>query len=1423
MAKSHIKEAGKIGRLLKKKSAKHTAGGGKLIGRGKGKLAPDDGTKGGYAVGDRHSAPSGGISAKVGTDGKPIKFEGREAVLTAPAMDDERPIHEFDGVKGLTKRQVASRINVLGGGVDFAEKGMIVPDKVKCTGKKYKFGGKMMTDHEIISSCGCQHEKMEKGGLSRGAMMHSPNEEEYISFRRAKESINSPSHKLYKEITDEIDRELNIKTINLSAIGEWTDGVENTVFSDIDDADSYEILKYSAALKGLIGNQKAVLVFLAKEQQSQSIPDVLFSFSVKKTISETRKLLNRKGLLNRTLISVNKHTTRVVIFDKHLEKSEVITNLANTYGSTIKIIQGKGEYIGSETSRKEAASILQNIVSEKETPISEAKRLSRRYNRSVYLQRLAGLSGTINKKHLAQGGSLNENTGKSDNFTSKGISYEVQHILSGNGGIGEESLIKTTADYLRASKTASAKGSNKNLWKQEEKLILARYIDNNSLWVDNAWDENYISEGVEQKVYLFDDDNVIKFNDGIFYSSWLEYFNSLLLHNNYFYSTPYELIGFLKKDDTVFAAVKQPFVKETSLTDLDIVKEFLVANGFTHKKDINYYNPKIGVVLEDLHQGNVLTKDGILYFIDTVFYITDEEGSVVNYEKGGDLQAESHAILVSEIAVLQLPPGLQMYKGHPEELLKFIQEQAIGMSPDRKKVDMPNYNSAAKVFGKKIVLASIREIPAEQKAFILEQYREKRIGYDPAVKKALQEKSMAEGGMFEGLSPDELFVLRCYEGYKPPFRKKGIAQVLEENGQWSKTAMAKAEQLIEGLKQKGMITPQNALSEKGKKIVTEAKEKAGIYKTFLPTSHGEYQRGWVDKLNSQSTEPVIEEIHEERKTISLPANIKDDDTPKNSAEYQHYKNGGWMMAKGGVTTASSEMNIVEFIKLIKKLRPFVPTLQIKALGNIFKGEEKSFAIEKVQELISYFEKMPKTYGTEKQETDDKIVYLHYFYGGSDWYIVEKDSEPEQLQAFGYAILNGDFQQAEWGYISLVELLGISRIELDFYFTPVCFGDIKKKWEDEQDEEKQKESESASQRKYKVGDKIRLKEMYLKKEPTMKFFNEATITELSEYYTPETGYMYDTVLSQDKSPRHFYESEIELIEPKSATISDIVAANPGKIMIIKPSGSVAASAPATKQSSGTSARQQTSINNQIRALVKEKGSDRSKYSAQELALLKLYEGAGAEKKTSTDARILDQFFTPQDIVAKMWGMCLKHGFKFPGSSILEPAVGSGRFLSFIPKDMPVTADAYDVDEIAANICRVLYPHVNVYHKSFETLFFKGRRHIGLAGVERFYDLVIGNPPYRDYVSEYAPLGEKDATGASTFEMYFIARGVDVLKPGGLLCYIIPNSFMSNDNKYNDFKEKLAKKCDLVDGYRLPNGVFSNTDAGTDIILLKRKGE
>ncbi len=75
-------------------------------------------------------------------------------------------------------------------------------------------------------------------------------------------------------------------------------------------------------------------------------------------------------------------------------------------------------------------------------------------------------------------------------------------------------------------------------------------------------------------------------------------------------------------------------------------------------------------------------------------------------------------------------------------------------------------------------------------------------------------------------------------------------------------------------------------------------------------------------------------------------------------------------------------------------------------------------------------RIPRLYETEDTRIEDKLIYLHFFIGGSDWYIAEYDGHD---LFFGYAILNGDEEMAEWGYISFGELKNIKippGIEVD---------------------------------------------------------------------------------------------------------------------------------------------------------------------------------------------------------------------------------------------------------------------------------------------------------------------------------------------------------------------------------------------------------
>jgi hypothetical protein len=119
-----------------------------------------DGKNGGVFVGNSHK--NGGIPA-VNLDGnQPIEVEGNEVIINKRSVADDTK-REFEG-KMMTNREILSKINESGGGVSFADGGDI-PESIYTSGKEYKYGGKMMKDHEIVSSCGCKH-SMAEGGIT---------------------------------------------------------------------------------------------------------------------------------------------------------------------------------------------------------------------------------------------------------------------------------------------------------------------------------------------------------------------------------------------------------------------------------------------------------------------------------------------------------------------------------------------------------------------------------------------------------------------------------------------------------------------------------------------------------------------------------------------------------------------------------------------------------------------------------------------------------------------------------------------------------------------------------------------------------------------------------------------------------------------------------------------------------------------------------------------------------------------------------------------------------------------------------------------------------------------------------------------------------------------------------------------------------
>ncbi len=253
-----------------------------------------------------------------------------------------------------------------------------------------------------------------------------------------------------------------------------------------------------------------------------------------------------------------------------------------------------------------------------------------------------------------------------------------------------------------------------------------------------------------------------------------------------------------------------------------------------------------------------------------------------------------------------------------------------------------------------------------------------------------------------------------------------------------------------------------------------------------------------------------------------------------------------------------------------------------------------------------------------------------------------------------------------------------------------------------------------------------------------------------------------------------------------------------------------------------------INKEIEKLIDEKGDNPDNYTTDQKNFLRQYSGYGGlvtDKMSLEEAKAsFTEFYTPDLIVQKMWALAYKYGFQ-DGQSVLEPSVGTGQFLKYVPDQSIATG--YEINKYSYIICKILYPKFNFYHQPFEDIFIKNRDSVRskIADLKK-YDLNIGNPPYGDVGGFGMGMGEKQYTKSGNWIEYFLIRGLDLLVPGGLLIYIIGTEVANGGIPFlqqgpSKAKEMIAERADLLDAYRLPNGVFDRTDVLSDILVFKRK--
>ncbi|ACM39290.1 helicase SNF2 family (plasmid) [Allorhizobium ampelinum S4] len=176
------------------------------------------------------------------------------------------------------------------------------------------------------------------------------------------------------------------------------------------------------------------------------------------------------------------------------------------------------------------------------------------------------------------------------------------------------------------------------------------------------------------------------------------------------------------------------------------------------------------------------------------------------------------------------------------------------------------------------------------------------------------------------------------------------------------------------------------------------------------------------------------------------------------------------------------------------------------------------------------------------------------------------------------------------------------------------------------------------------------------------------------------------------------------------------------------------------------------------------------------------------------------FTPEFIIRAIWSGLQRLGWL--GGRVLEPGIGTGLFPALMPEAFRYKSyvTGVELDPVTARIVRLLQPKARIVNGDFS------RTDLGVI-----YDLAIGNPPFSDRAVRsdraYRSLGLR-------LHDYFIARSIDLLKPGALAAFVTSSGTM--DKADSTARGHIAKSADLIAAIRLPEGSFRR-DAGTDVVV------
>ena len=197
----------------------------------------------------------------------------------------------------------------------------------------------------------------------------------------------------------------------------------------------------------------------------------------------------------------------------------------------------------------------------------------------------------------------------------------------------------------------------------------------------------------------------------------------------------------------------------------------------------------------------------------------------------------------------------------------------------------------------------------------------------------------------------------------------------------------------------------------------------------------------------------------------------------------------------------------------------------------------------------------------------------------------------------------------------------------------------------------------------------------------------------------------------------------------------------------------------------------------------------------------------EEYSAARASTLNAFYTSPTVIKAMYEALGNMGLK--QGNILEPSCGVGNFMGLLPESM-CAANMYGVelDPVSGQIAKQLYQKNRIAVQGFEETSYP----------DSFFDCVIGNVPFGAYqVSD-----RKYDRYHFMIHDYFIAKSLDMVRPGGVVAVVTSSGTMDKQNP--EVRQYFANRADLLGAIRLPNNAFqrnANTSVVADILFFQKR--